>query len=188
MLRKKHIPFLYFFALASSTLIAQNFEKGGAHLHFGISVPNKIFVKEHKLRVMPISITFEKAIMNKLTVGGTLGYAASRSKIYRFHGDPYFHQHRFVIGMVRSAYHINIFNPEQFDVYAGLGAGIKIGWAGFKGYGNLADFETRPAPANSGFIYSIFAGAHYFYNNYLRFFGELGIGSMPVSVGVQVQL
>jgi hypothetical protein len=179
---------LSLFCWTSSALFAQDYEKGDAHFHIGVGLPNKIFQEDHKWRVIPIVLTCEKAVINNLTVGGSLGYSSSRSIIYRFLGDPYFHQHRYILGMVRTTYHLNIFNQERFDTYAGIGAGVKIGWSEFVGKGDLADFKTQPVPARSGFIYSVFAGVHYTYNNYFRFFGELGIGSMPIALGIQIKL
>lgn len=177
------------FIVSTQALWAQvEMDKGEGYFHINFGIPGKIFQEDHKWRVPPVGFTYSKAVEDDITVGGSVYYTASRSIIYRFLGDPYYHHHQYVLAMLRSTYHLSFLELDQFDVYAGLGAGAKIGWSSFNGQGALSDANITIPPAENGFIYAVFAGANYYTNSNLSVFAELGFGATPLVIGFNFKL
>lgn len=183
------ITILFFFSICWGGLLAQNYEDDGFYIQIGVGVPTSSFFQEDHRMLLPLfNLSLEKAITDQITVGGTLGFTASRSTVYRFQGDHFFYRNNFSVLMLRGAYHPELFDEDKFDVYGGTEIGVRVGWAAYYGQGELAELEVNPGTAPWGLAYRVFAGGHYYHSDFLHFFLEVGFGASLLNLGLQFNL
>ena len=164
--------------------LAQNNTLTKSHLIIKLGLPSSILEEGYKLSSPHISARYDHSLGKQARVGGDVGFVSSNSIRYRFLGDTYFYRKNYITVAVNSSYHLDFIPVEKFEFYAGLGAGYKLGWSKFVGRGELAGFDSSPDPASNGFIYSAFFEARYPLNSQLSAYAEVGIGYLPVSLGI----
>lgn len=71
----------------------------------------------------PISLSYEKAVTDKISVGGIVGYSSSQYN-YGFGGSSYKWKYSYLFIGLRGNY--NFATTEKFDPYAGLTLGYNI--------------------------------------------------------------
>ncbi len=186
---KTLITICAFLSCLSGELQAQEYEEGKFYIHLGVGLHgNPSYEEGHQMQIPLLTVDVEKAVTDKITVGGRLGYTSSRGTVYRFRGDHYFYRHQYAVAMVRSAWHQSLFNQEKFDFYVGLGLGIKVAKYGYQGRGDLTNLNVNTVTTPSGFVYSVFVGGHYYHSDFLHLFLEGGLGISLLSVGIQFSL
>lgn len=181
---QKQVQLFLFLMCCSACLWAQEYDEGDFYGQLGVGLAQPIYGEDHQTQIPLVTLNIAKAITDNITVGGVLGYTASRSTAYRFQGDHYFYQHQYALIMLRSAWHQEVFDLDKFDVYGGLSLGAKIARAQYRGRGELANLEVNAVPAQSGFIYHVFLGAHYYHSDALHLYLEGGLGYSPVALGL----
>jgi len=123
--------------------------------------------------IPPISVSFEKGITDKISVGGIVGYAASKYEAYGFKSE-----YSYTLVGARGSYHL--YNTDKIDAYAGAILGYNIVSAKVTGFGSAA--------SASGVAYSGFVGGRYLLTEKLAAFAEIGYGISTITVGVSLKL
>ena len=112
-----------------------------------------------------------------VTLGGVVSAGSAR-----YYGTFYDGKAFSTDVLFRGAWHLSIWNNTSWDVYAGLGSGIRFNSVSFTtiaGNTNLADSK------GTNFIISEFVGARYMMNESFGFFGELSFGEVSFTkVGI----
>lgn len=144
-----------------------------------------------------ISISYEQPLKEKigpgyLGVGGYLGFRSSSSRYdYNYFADNYYYKHvyrNFLVG-ARAAYHFDEINAEEWELYFGAIAGLRI-----QTYKYRTDY-TGPdiyrhnrsnlgvGPALAGFV-----GARWYFTPKAAIFGEFGYGVSYITIGVTLKV
>lgn len=141
------------------------------------------------------SFSYEQPLKNKLGPGylGVGAYLGYQSSYYRYNevyynGNYYYYQHKWnhMLLAARGAYHWDVLNAKNAEVYAGLIVGVRI---------QTYTYETNnPDPVyadlyrlNDGLIYpsySLFAGARWYFVPNVGLFAELGYGISYLTGGL----
>jgi len=123
---------------------------------------------------LPLSLTYEYAVMDKLTVGAFGNYATAK-----YEGSGYdWKWTYFFVGAVGNYHFVN---TEKFDVYAGA----RLGYIGV----SFDDDGTGlPDPSSGGFGYTVQGGARYFFIKNLAVNAEVGYGFSIARLGLTLKL
>jgi len=123
---------------------------------------------------LPLSLTYEYAVMDKLTVGAFGNYATAK-----YEGAGYdWKWTYFFVGAVGNYHFVN---TEKFDVYAGA----RLGYIGV----SFDDDDTGLSdPSAGGFGYTVQGGARYFFIPSLAVNAEVGYGFSIARVGLTLKL
>lgn len=119
---------------------------GGSYTTGNVSIP-------------PVSVSFEKGITDKISVGAVAGYAASKYEAFGFKSE-----YSYTLIGARGSYHV--YNTDKIDGYAGAILGYNIVSSKVTGVGAAA--------SASGLAYSGFVGGRYLFTEKLCAFAELG--------------
>jgi len=138
-------------------------------------------------RTPAFSASYEQAFKKKLGIGylGIGAYLGFQNAHYGYDdiyykGGRYYYEHNWNYFMVasRAAYHFDVLNSEKAEVYAGVIIGVRIQTYSYN--------SNHPDPyyhnyyrerGNSVFpVYSLFAGARWYFAKNVGLFGELGYG------------
>lgn len=146
-------------------------------------------------RTPAFSLTYEQALKKKLGIGylGVGAYLGYQREHYGYdnwyyNGSNYYYEHRWNHFMVaaRAAYHFDVLNSKNAEVYVGAIAGLRFQTYTYETnhpdtyYQNQYRYNTNFAyPA-----YSLFAGARWYFVRNVALFGELGYGISYATGGV----
>ena len=129
---------------------------------------------------IPIGVSLEVGIKENISVGGFLDYARYG---YKFGGYKW--RYNFIYFGARGSYHfgdlLQLAN-EKLDPYAGVSLGIRTA-----SYSDNDGAGTFNSPYSSGVITGLHAGAHYYLNNNLGGFAEVGYGVAALRLGVTLK-
>jgi len=127
---------------------------------------------------LPLSVSIDYGINDKISLGGYLGYAGSSDNV-PFLGKI---SYTYLIVGARGAYHFEL--TEKLDTYAGLLLGYNIASVSLEN-----SITGAPEPdAAGGFTYNLFAGGRYHFTDKIGVFGEIGYGISVLNLGLTVKL
>lgn len=108
-----------------------------------------------------------------VSFGGALGYKYSTYDYY-YLGDYNYDYHQFQFGG-RAAWHLHTFTSDKWDVYAGLGLGLRT-YSIYDGW----DFDKNEAKnkAKMGLYEEVFVGGRMMFNPGFGLFAEVGYSSL----------
>ena len=116
-----------------------------------------------------------------VTLGGIVSAGSSKYKGYFYDGKAFSMEVIF-----RGAWHLSIWNNTDWDVYAGLGMGMRYNSIKFTTNAGTNDLESS---RGSSFVVSEFIGARYMMKENFGFFGEFTNGEISFTkVGVTFKL
>jgi len=178
----KNLVTLILFLLTVQFVQGQSlsFEKGSRTAQFGFGLGATFATGS--VTMPPIQFRYEKAITDKISVGGILGYSSSKFKyedvdyiggniVYKESAIKYSY---LLIG-ARGNYHFE--TGEKLDPYVGATLGYnKIG-VGDTGY-------TGSDVAVSGILLGAQIGANYYFSDKIGAWAELGYGISYLNVGL----
>ena len=155
----------------SSSIFAQNFEKGDKALNVGIGLGWSSTV--YSLSPIPsFNASFEAGIVDIPNVGviGAGGFAGFRVSSYT--GGVYTNTSL----AARGIFHFQFFDTGNFDLYAGVNAGF-----GFWRYSDDSFWN------DSYLVDDVFVGARWMKNNKFGFFAEAGYGVSYLKAGITLK-
>jgi len=177
----KKLLFAVIVVLFSTSMFAQNFAKGDKALNAGIGLGWASYTTS--LSPIPsFNASFEAGIVDIPNVGviGVGGFGSFRTSWYN-HGiyrDTYTNG----IFAARGVFHFGFFDTGNFDLYAGVHAGIGFSKYSYNGY-YFDDYTST----NSYFVDDVFAGARWMKNDKFGFFAELGYGISYLKAGISMK-
>jgi hypothetical protein len=125
---------------------------------------------------LPINVTYEKAISEKIGVGGSLGFGR---KSYSSLGyNDYTVSSLLLLG--RGAYHF--YTTENIDAYGALLLGYNVASVSYPS-GYLGTKATY-----GGVAYGLRGGGRYYFNEKVAGFAEVGFGISTLDIGVAYKL
>lgn len=173
-------------AFCAGSATAQLFEEGNSYLHIGAGIGSPYAYSGSKMGVPPLHVSFEKAVSDRIGVGGLVGYTSSKwdQDFFGFGaGSTYEYSWNFsylIIG-ARGAYHF--VDNDRFDAYGGLMLGYNIASAKFET--NDPDYTEGffPEPSVGGVAFGAFVGGRYALGESSAIFAELGYNISWLSLG-----
>jgi len=112
-----------------------------------------------------------------VTLGGIISAGSSKYIGYLYDGKAFSMDVLF-----RGAWHLSIWNNTDWDVYAGLGTGVRINRITYTTNSGTVDLESS---TGTNFIVSEFVGARYMMSEKFGFFGEFTNGEVSFTkIGV----
>jgi len=157
--------FLFLISFANAQYV---FDKGDIAINAGIGVGGTDGL------IPSIEASLEVGVIptgdvGLVSFGGALGYKYSTYDYYYF-GDYNYNYHQFQFGG-RAAWHLHTFTSDKWDVYAGLGLGVRM-YSVYDGW----DFEKDEATnkTKAGLYEEVFAGGRMMLNPGFGLFAEVG--------------
>lgn len=157
-----------------------NFAKGQIDVNAGFGLM-RTFYSGLSTSIPPISVSAEYGITDEISVGGFLGYASAKDRIFLDDND--YAKYSFVIIGARGSYHLTIW--DKMDTYAGLMLGYNVASAKIN---SDLDYLDNYSVAASGFALSAYIGGRYNFNEKLGAYAELGYGIAVLNLGVTFKL
>lgn len=158
-----------------STPVSAQYAQGQSDINLGVG-----FVSSFGL---PISVSYDYAYSDKISIGGIFSYASS-SEDFGFGGFAYSWNYTYMIVGARGMYHFDF--VDNMDTYAGVLLGYNIASAKFDGDPALEALVTEPSVG--GLAWGITAGARYHFTDNLGAFAELGYGVSVINVGLTYKM
>ncbi len=141
------------------------------------------------------SFSYEQALPKKLGPGylGIGAYGGFQHEYYNYDydytyngGNKYYYHHSWNYYMIaaRAAYHWDVLNSKNAEVYAGAIIGVRF---------QTSNYETNDPGKNDPYsyhesvaypAYSVFAGARWYFSQHVGLFGEVGYGISYVTGGL----
>ncbi len=174
----KKIMILVAVVLTTYSLNAQMFQKGDKALNVGIGIGSSY---GHSLAPIPsFNASFEAGIVDIPNVGvvGVGGFGSFRTSWSNY--SSYKYTYTRTIAAARGVFHLGFFDTGDFDLYAGLNAGLRF-WS----YSYTNSYAT--GGSGSTFIHDEFIGARWIPNDKFGFFAELGYGISTLKAGVTLK-
>ncbi len=180
---------------------AQSLSKGDNLINISIGLGDRVRPQGFKTVLSPLVFQFEHALADQITVGAYLGFGRS---FYENEGNfaipqyPYnteFQKYRWnatnVLVGIKGAYHFGelLNTTKKLDPYVGLTLGynfIAVKIKQIEGNVNLNPY-LEPDPKTKAMA-GIFVGARYYLNEQLALFGELGLSTAVLQVGLSFKL
>jgi len=177
-------------ALVSTVSVAQSnvMNKGDFMMNVGLGIGYPTYSAysygyDYGFGIMP-SITvsgeygmFPTGDIGIVTLGGIASMGASKSTGYYYNSSAFSTELLF-----RGAWHLSVWNNPTFDVYAGVGTGVRINSIKYTSNISGTKFDNKNG---TNFIISEFVGARYMMNENFGFFGEFTNGEISFSkIGV----
>lgn len=160
----------------SVSLNAQGFNKNTKNLSFGIGVGG--FAGMYGSSTLPpVSVGYQMAVTEKISVGGIVGYAGSSEE---FFGGKWKYSYVLIGG--RGEYHF-LERNDKWDAYAGLTLGYNVVSSSWDGSG----ISVGTAEA-SGLLYGFHVGAKYSLSPKWGVYGEVGYGIGVLNLGAYIKL
>ena len=161
----------------------QPFEKGDKTINLGIGIGSALYSgKLYKMRIPPISLSYEQGITNKLGigyigVGGYFGISGSKWET-EYLTYEYGWKYTYIVLGARGAYHFDL--VDNLDLYAGLILGVNI-----VSSKEIGDWPAGVAVSeqSTGVAHSEFAGIRWFFKPNFALMAELGYGISYLTVG-----
>lgn len=135
----------------------------------------------------PIFLSFEtglpvEELKNKLTVGGTIGYAGSSEE---WGWGKWSYSYIFI--GANGNYHFLEKNPK-IDAFAGLGLGYTIASSSYTANPGYEDYNWNYSAGSGYFAYDIHVGARYYFTPKFAAHAELGWGFGIFRFGVSYKI
>lgn len=178
----KKLIFVVVALAASTTLYAQQFQKGTNILGAGIGLGSSLGSFTYGSQSPAISLQYERGIWD---IGGPGvislgGYAGTKS--FKYSGEGFTEKWGYTIIGIRSAYHYNGIKSDKFDVYGGVMLSYDILNYSYKDdNGNSINGRGNYGSA-AGF--TLYVGGRYFFTPNIAAFAELGYGVSYLTLGV----
>jgi len=151
-----------------------SFDKSTSYLHFGVGFGGGFYTGS--VTLPPISVSYEKAVTDNISVGGIIGYSSSR---YTYFTDEDY-KYTYILVGARGNYHFA--TSEKLDPYAGLTLGYNI--VSVSAPSSQASNYTAKA---SAFLFGAQIGANYYFSPNLGAFAELGYGIGILTIGLSAK-
>jgi hypothetical protein len=164
---------LTFFALSNFSVQGQNASRE-KYLNAGIGVG------AFTAGGIPIGVSLEVGIKDNISVGGFFDYAR-----YGYNFGGYKWRYNFLYFGARGSYHFGDLlqlTNEKLDPYAGVSLGVRT--ASYSDNDGAGSFNS---PYSSGVITGLHAGAHYYLNDNLGGFAEVGYGVAALRLGITLK-
>lgn len=170
------------FAFAVITVVAfgQSHQAGDKNLNVGIGIGSRFATGD--ISIPPVGVSYEVGIKDNISIGGYLGYSASKNEVSVV-GSTWAWKYTYIIVGARGAYHLDIDN-DKIDPYGGLLLGYNIASVKWDGSGN----DPGTAASAGGFTYSLFVGSRYAFTEKLGAFAELGYGISWLQLGLNLKM
>ena len=166
---KKQILIIVFGVLAFTLNAQKIMEKGDIMLNAGIGG-----FSNHGL-IPSINASLEIGVIPTgdigiVTFGGIAAYQLGLSTYYAYgYADATYTYSVFVVGG-RASWHLQTFESDKWDVYAGAGFGVEMR-SGYEVYG--LNYDGWVGPYGEGYV-----GGRMMFNESFGLFGELGYGTL----------
>ena len=154
-----------------------SFDKSTSYLHAGIGFGGGFY--SGSITLPPISLSYEKAVTDKISVGGIVGYSSSKYS-YGFGGSSYDWKYTYLLIGAKGNYHFA--TTEKFDPYAGLTLGYNI--VSVKSPGEVQGYAAK----GSALLFGAQVGANYYFSSNTGAFAELGYGIGILTIGLTAKL
>lgn len=194
----KNIGIIVLIILSSLTNYSQEFKKGTQVMSAGVGFGSNWGFGNGGTQTPALSVSYEQGIWDidgpgVISLGGYIGHKSFR---YSYDSPYYWYKQRLSYTMIgaRSAYHFNMLEVDNLDLYAGAMLSFNIARYKFEdGYhdpnytGTLIGFD-RNRSYGSRVGLSFYAGARYFFNSQFAAFGEIGYGVSYLTLGIAYRL
>lgn len=167
-------------AVAALSVNAQSkvsFDKATSYVHAGIGFGGGFY--SGSVTLPPLSVSYEKAVTDKISVGGILGYSSSQYT-YKFGGSAYRWKYSYILIGARGNYHFA--TSEKLDPYVGLTLGYNI--VSVKSPGQIQGYSAK----GSALLFGGQIGANYYFSTNTGAFAELGYGIGVLTIGLTFRL
>lgn len=163
------------------------FNLGDQVVNIGVGIGSRYAVGLYSsTTIPPLSISFEKAIVDNLLEKGVIGvgvYAGFTS--YKWHynvlGYDYGWRYSNIVIGARGSFHYPVL--DNLDTYAGLMLGYNILLA--SEFGDAALYDS---PSSGSIAYSGFVGGRYYFSDKFSAMAELGYGIAWLTLGLGILL
>jgi hypothetical protein len=175
---KKIITCLFTLLVMGTAYGQGNFEEGTSVIGVGIGLGDSYGSLGYGSSASPaINLQYEHGIWpvagpGVISLGGYFAY-----KSYSYDYDIYSWSSHYMIIGVRSAYHFNMIESAQWDVYAGL-------MLGYRSISYSDDVYLGSNGTQSDIVFAGFLGARYYFSENWAGFAELGNGISVLNLGV----
>lgn len=124
---------------------------------------------------IPVSVIYEKAINDKMGVGGMLGYGRYSVGAAGF---------KYGVNNILAGgrFHYHLYTTEQIDIYGAANLGYNIASASYPSGWSL------PKATFGGVYWGVNAGGRYYFKNNLAAVAELGYGLAYLNIGIAKKL
>jgi len=150
-----------------------SFDGSTSYLHFGVGFGGGFYTGT--VTLPPISVSYEKAVTDKISVGGIVGYSSSK---YSYFTDEDYKYTYILIG-ARGNYHFA--TSEKFDPYVGATLGYNI--VSVTAPSGGGDYTAK----GSALLFGAQLGANYYFSPNLGAFAELGYGIGILTIGISAK-
>ena len=149
------------------------FDNSTSYLHFGVGFGGGFYTGT--VTLPPVSISYEKAVTDNISVGGILGYSSSK---YNFYTDGDY-KYTYLLIAARGNYHFA--TSEKLDPYAGLSLGYNI--VSVSAPSGQNSYKSK----GSALLFGAQIGANYYFSPNLGAFAELGYGIGILTIGLSAK-
>jgi hypothetical protein len=179
-----------FISLGHAQLSGQLFKVGEKDLNFTIGVGTPwVYINNYHTVLPAVVLSFDYGFRDDLgpgvlSIGGMVGattYKDSRTSVNWL--NDYGYKSTTAVVALRGTYHYELIN--KLDTYGGVHLGARF--ESWKQYGNFPlvyeplDFDIRP-------VFSLFAGAKYYFNQQIAAMVEIGYSIAFINAGVCIKL
>ncbi len=179
-----------FISLGYAQINGQIFKVGDKDLNLTIGVGTPWVLKNHYHTVLPpVAVSLDYGFRDDLgpgvlSIGGMAGattYRDSRTSI-GWHND-YGYKSTTAIVALRGTYHYEFI--KKLDTYGGVHIGMR-----FESWNQYGDFPLVYEPQDFGVypVFSLFAGAKYYFNEQIAAMVEVGFSIAFINAGICVKL
>jgi hypothetical protein len=151
------------------------FDENTAIGHAGIGIGGGFYTGTTTLP--PISVSYEKGITENISVGGIVGYSAS--KYDDGFGDEF--KYTYLLIGARGNYHFG--TTDKFDPYVGVTLGYNI-----VTFSEPGGYSGLYSASGSELLAGAQIGANYYFSDNAGAFAELGYGIGIINVGLTLKL
>jgi hypothetical protein len=186
---KKFLLLLFVIVFSLTQLKAQTFKTGDmvGILGFGFGW----YTVDHKTTSSPaFSLSLEKGIkdlenIGPLSIGGIVGY---KHASYSWQPDYHWLFNDFIIA-ARGAIHYDLFKVSKIDTYGGIALGLRIQSEIIYHYSTVYPYDIiKSTPTYFNPLFALYVGGHYYFDDKLAAFCELGYGLGYLTIGLRYTL
>ncbi len=174
------VSLLLVLVLAATSLYAQD-KKGDNVITAGIGLGYPGLYGTSSMP--PIFVSFDHAVVNKISVGGILAYSGSSYEVF-----DYKWSYTYIFVGARGAYHVaeDLKLPSDVDLYGGLTLGYNIVSSSVSG--PAVPFGGFYSAGGSYFQFGIYAGGRYYFSKNWGATAEVGYDIGYIKIGVSYKL
>jgi len=179
------IIFLTVFLLPVLKAQESTFNLGDQVVNIGIGLGSHYaFSSYYSTTVPPISLSYEKAIVDEIIEKGVIGvgaYAGYRAYKYTYYLSDYGWKYTDIIIGARGNFHYPF--VDKLDTYLGVLLGYRITIS--KSWG---PWGADTDPDSGGIAFAGYLGARYYFSEKFAAFAELGYGISYLTLGISLKL